>query len=119
MGQRTCNAKVAEGVKRRKVHHARQILILVLVVPVSGPRVVGLVEAPKPNELEDLLREEEAGDEIGLRGEEGDVRVVYLLHVGVAEHAVILGGKVDGEGERREPLGRGEGDAHCLFVGWK
>lgn len=62
------------------------------------------------------MREEEAADEVGLRAEEGEVRVVDVcmllatvrgigfrgwrggtFHVGGAEQAVLLGGKVDQE----------------------
>lgn len=77
---------------------------------------VGLAQLPEPGELEELLGEEESGDEEGLGRPEGEVGVVDVLHVGGGQHAVVLGGKVDGEGGRGEPPGCAEGDAHDEWV---
>ena len=62
--------------------------------------------------MEELLREEEAGDEEGLRAEEGEVRVVDLFHRGCAPDAVLLGGEIIEEACWGQPAGGGEGDAH-------
>jgi len=44
------------------------------------------------------LGEEEAADEVGLRGPEGDVAVVDFFHVGGGEHAILLECEVEDEG---------------------
>lgn len=49
---------------------------------------------------------------LGLRGPEGEVAVVDGLHRRRGVDAVLLGGEVVGEGERREVARGGEGDAH-------
>lgn len=44
------------------------------------------------------MGEEEAADEVGLRGPEGDVAVVDIFHVGGGEHAILLECEVEDEG---------------------
>lgn len=73
-------------------------------------------EFVEPEELEELLGEEEAGDEEGLRGEEGEVLVVDLFHVGGAEDAVLLRGEVVDEGGWGEISSGAEAEAHGGWV---
>lgn len=107
----TGNAKVPDGVVGDEIDDLVQLVALGRLFRVE------LVEPVQPDELDELLREEEAADEVGLRAEEGEVRVVDVweslaeegvrdgyqrlaagtLHVGGAEQAVLLGGKVDDE----------------------
>ncbi len=46
----------------------------------GGVVAVEFPEAVEPGELEELLGEEEAGDEVGLGAEEGEVAVVDVFH---------------------------------------
>jgi len=60
---------------------------------------VGPTEPVQPDELEDLLGEEEGAYEDGLWGEEGEVGVVDVFHVWGGEEAVDLGREVDDEAQ--------------------
>lgn len=73
-------------------------------------------EFVEPEELEELLGEEEAGDEEGLWGEEGEVLVVDLFHVGGAEYAVLLRGEVVDEGGWGEISSGAQAEAHGGWV---
>ena len=65
------NTCVAQHVVRDVLHH---FVGLGVGVFGRGPEVV------EPGELEELLGEEEGGDEVGLGAEEGEVRVVDFFH---------------------------------------
>lgn len=61
---------------------------------------IKFVQAVQPCQLEQLLREEEAGDEEWLGTEEGQILVVDVFHVRFRQHAVLLRCEVDEEGGR-------------------
>jgi hypothetical protein len=63
------------------------------------------------------LWEEEGSDEVRVRGPEGDVALVDVHHVGLGVEAILLGGEIVGEGERREVTRCAERDTHCLLIG--
>lgn len=60
-----------------------------------------------------LLGEEKGSDEVGVRRPEGDVALVDVHHVGGRVEAILLGGEIVGERQRREVSRCAEGDAHC------
>lgn len=80
----TSDAGVSDGVVGNKVDEGVHLLLL-------GERLLRgeLPQAVEPGELEELLGEEEAGDEEGLGREEGHVAVVDILHVGARHHAIV------------------------------
>jgi hypothetical protein len=63
------------------------------------------------------LWEEEGPDEVRVRRPEGDVALVDVHHVGLGVEAILLGGEIVGEGQRREVTRCAEGDTHCLLIG--
>lgn len=99
---RTSNTQVPHRVIGHEIEHLFHLLLLLGALP-----RVQLPQPVQPCQLEQLLREEEAGDEVGLRRPEGEVGIMHVLHVGRAEHAVLLRGKVDEEGGRGHPAGGG------------
>lgn len=103
---RTSDTEVADRIVRRILHHSPGMRVG------RGILGFGLVQPPQPEELQDLLGREEAGDEVGLWGEKGEVCVVNVFHVGAGEHPILLHAKIDGKGKGREPPGGGEVDTH-------
>jgi hypothetical protein len=86
----TSNAKISNRVIRHKVNQLIKLLLLrhTLVR-------IQLVEPVQPGQLEELLREEESGDEGWLRAEERQVLIMNIFHIGSREHAIVLAGEVD------------------------
>ena len=78
-------ARVAQRIVRDEFDDLIEFFGLLRVAGVKTPEPV------QPGELEDLLREEEGADEVGLGGEEGEIAVVDVLHV--------WGGEAGGHGQ--------------------
>lgn len=100
------DADVSQGVVRRVFDDGVEFLLVGGRVGVEAPETV------KPGELEELLGEEEGGDEVGLRAEEGEVSIVDVHHGGGREDAILLGGEVVDEGCWGQVAGGGERDTH-------
>ena len=58
---------------------------------------IELVQAVEPSELEQLLREEEAPNEVRHGAPERQVCVMDVQHVGRGEHAILLGSEIEKE----------------------
>jgi len=59
-------------------------------------------QLPQPDQLEDLLWEEECADEVWVWAESGKIAVVDIHHVGRRKDAILLQSKVVDEGCRRK-----------------
>lgn len=80
----TANADVANSVVRNELDDPVQLLLVLLAL--LG---VELPQAVEPGKLEELLREEEATDEVRVWAPEGEVTVVDVLHVWLGEHSIF------------------------------
>lgn len=92
MTRRTSNAKVTQTVNPSKLVHHRTLLRIAILFP----------QLPQPDQLEDLLWEEECANEVWVWAEGGKIPVVDIHHVGRREDAILLQSKVIDEGCRRK-----------------
>jgi hypothetical protein len=84
MTRRTSNTKVTQTVHPSKLVHHRTLLRITVLLP----------ELPQPDQLEDLLWEEEGADEVWVWAKCCKIPVVDIHHIGRREDAILLQSKV-------------------------
>jgi hypothetical protein len=95
-GKRTSDTKIAQAIAPGKLVHHGTLLRIAILFP----------QFPQPDQLEDLLWEEECADEVWVRREGGKIPVMDIQHVRRRKDAILLRSKVVDEGRGREI-------AHC------
>jgi hypothetical protein len=88
----TSNTKVSQTVNPRELIHHRTLLCITVLLP----------QLPQPDQLEDLLWEEECADEVRVWTEGGKVPVMDVHHIGRRKYAILLQCKIIDERSRRK-----------------